>query len=395
MIEVLIMDDSCDKVKELRQTITHILQKDEVNINEAHCIVEGRFLMQEKQYDLLILDMVMPFHEDEEPSRDAGSDYLDEIYSNNTVKTPLQIIGLTEYEQEFSNQQQAFRDKLWYLLFYSQKNKDWRKHFRTKIIQLHQFKQNLEESILYHDKYDIGIICALGEEFEQLLKSFNRCQWTREKHTSLPYVFQTTTIHTHNMKDVRIIAACADKTGVCATSVLATALYTVFQVNTVFMTGISAGFNDGNLENDNIIVAESVNDYAIGKVVDSDTEPGEIKLLREIQQIPASRSLISKVSTFIRENTKKFNAVIAKTVCGPFVMSSQTIMDKLKKDDRKFKALDMEGFALYLAAHTLGKSALWIKAISDFGDKEKNDDHHESSAHASATFLYEFIREMM
>ena len=393
MIEILIMDDSADKVSELRQVITPILKEDEIRIDEARSVVEGREMMQDKQYDLLILDMVMPVHEDDEPARDAGSDYLDEIYYNDSIKSPLQIIGLTEYEEEFNAQQQAFRDKLWHLLFYSQKNKAWRKNLQHKITQLHQFKSSLEESIVHRNKYDIGIICALGEEFDQLLKSFHRCQWLKVSHPSLPFVFETTTIHTRGMNQLRIIAACADKPGVCATSVLATALYTVFDVDTVFMTGISAGFKDKDLESDSIIVAESINDYAIGKVVDDVAENGDWQLLREIQQIPASRSLISKVSAFIRDTQSE--ALIARTVCGPFVMSSQTIMDRLKKEDRKFKALDMEGFALYLAAHTLSKEALWIKAVSDFGDGEKNDDHHQTSASASASFLYEFIREMM
>ena len=39
-------------------------------------------------------------------------------------KKPLQIIGLTEYESEFSRQQQEFKDKLWYLLFYSRTSED-------------------------------------------------------------------------------------------------------------------------------------------------------------------------------------------------------------------------------------------------------------------------------
>lgn len=74
-------------------------------------------------------------------------------------------------------------------------------------------------------------------------------------------------------------------------------------------------------------------------------------------------------------------------------MSSETVMQSLLKDDRKYQALDMEGFALYLAAHTLERKALWIKAISDFG-VGKDDSHHEAAAFKSAKFLCEFIRTM-
>ena len=174
MIDILIMDDSDQKVGELRQVVTTVLPDGEVNIDTAPNIFEGRTLMQARQYDLLVLDMVMPNHVDEEQSHTAGAEYLDEIYQNQSIKTPLQIIGLTEYEKEFTQQQQDFRDKLWHLLFYSHVDTRWRKDLKQKIIQLHQFKHSLEESLNNRDKYDIAIICALNEEFEQLLKAFNR-----------------------------------------------------------------------------------------------------------------------------------------------------------------------------------------------------------------------------
>lgn len=79
MIDILIMDDSDIKVGELQQVVTTILSKGEIHIDVATNINKGRSLMHEKQYDLLILDMVMPYHEDEEPSHTAGADYLDEI----------------------------------------------------------------------------------------------------------------------------------------------------------------------------------------------------------------------------------------------------------------------------------------------------------------------------
>ena len=66
MIDILIMDDSDIKVGELRQVAAAILSKGEIHIDVATNINEGRSLMHEKQYDLLILDMVMPYHEDEE-----------------------------------------------------------------------------------------------------------------------------------------------------------------------------------------------------------------------------------------------------------------------------------------------------------------------------------------
>ena len=43
------------------------------------------------------------------------------------MQKPLQIIGLTEYEAEYNQQQAEFRDRLWYLLLYSQSKLEWKR----------------------------------------------------------------------------------------------------------------------------------------------------------------------------------------------------------------------------------------------------------------------------
>ena len=97
----------------------------------------------------------------------------------------------------------------------------------------------------------------------------------------------------------------------------------------------------------------------------------------------------------LKDEKDNVSACIAKTVCGPFVIASSEVVEKLQEDERKLQALDMEGFALYATAHTLDRKALWIKGVSDFADIKKADNHHKTCCFASGTFLYEFIREML
>ena len=160
MIEILIMDDSSDKIESLKSEIFPIFQNGEIVVEVAHSLVAGRTKMQKKTYDLLILDMVMPEHDGEDANRTAGAEYLNEIYENQSIKVPIQIIGLTEYEEEFSQQQKDFKDKLWYLLFYSRTETYWRKMLKSKILQLGQFKKTMKEAIESKNKYDVAIICA-------------------------------------------------------------------------------------------------------------------------------------------------------------------------------------------------------------------------------------------
>ena len=186
-------------------------------------------------------------------------------------------------------------------------------------------------------------------------------------------------------------------------------MYTVAKVDALFMTGITAGVDDGSINLNDVIIADSVGDYATGKL--EDDKNGDISWLREIHEASASTRLLSAASAVARDQdlcsdinddmlqqhlitgdtNVKFQ--IAKTVCGPFVLASSTIVDILKDSDRKLQAIDMEGFGLYLTAHSLEKQALWIKAVCDFADRNKGDNYHKSCSYASAAFLYQMLRE--
>ncbi len=408
-LDILIIDDKEQKIDNLRKVITSI--SEDINVEESQTIVDAREKMRDYSYDMVILDMVIPELEGEEPSRTGGSDYLTEIYENPDIKRPLQVIGLTEYEEEFNQQKEEFRDRLWYLLFYSQKDIKWKKSLKDKVIQLMGMKRDFIQTLLDRDKYDVGVICALSEEFEQLQKAFYGCTWDDCRLAGLPWLFRTTTVPTASFKDVKVIAACADRPGVCATSILATALYTVARVDAIFMTGITAGVDYDGIRLDDVIIAESVLDYATGRLEEEEDRKGEIKWLREIHQANASNRLLSAATSLARDseicedinhelrekNLKDGRDNVqfrkAKTVCGPFVMASGTLVDVLKNDERKLQALDMEGFGLYLTAHNLEKNALWIKAVCDFADIHKGNAHHKCCSYVSAAFLYQLIRD--
>lgn len=411
MIKILIIDDIQEKVDALTTTLLKLYPEGAISIESAGTIAYGREKLQSSTYDLLILDMVLPELEGDEAQRTAGARFLSEIYQNESIKTPLQIIGLTEYDTEFSELQQEFKNKLWYLLFYSRTSDDWKEQLKTKVFQLGQYKKAVEDEVANRDRFDIGVICALREEFTQMLRAFSRVKWESIQIEGLPYSFRSGILTTRGFRDLKIIAGCTDKAGMCPTSILATTMYTKLGVETIFMTGITAGIKYDDLQLDDIIIAEAIMDYASGKL--KEDERGEIKLLKEVNQIQANRNLISKMADFtsrdeisdeinsdlrdknLRDGRNNIMFKVAKTVCGPYVMAAPKVIEELKKDERKLQALDMEGFGLYLTAHTLDKKALWIKGVSDFADAHKGDGRHKTCSYASAKLLYEFIREMM
>jgi CheY-like chemotaxis protein len=232
-LDILIIDDKEQKIDNLRKVITSI--SEDINVEESQTIVDAREKMRDYSYDMVILDMVIPELEGEEPSHTGGSDYLTEIYENPDIKRPLQVIGLTEYEEEFNQQKEEFRDRLWYLLFYSQKEQRWKKSLKDKVIQLMGMKRDFIQTLLDRDKYDVGVICTLSEEFELMQRAFDGCQWDDCRLPGLPFLFRVTTVPTASFHDLKVIAACVENTDTCATAVMAASLYAVARVDSLFL----------------------------------------------------------------------------------------------------------------------------------------------------------------
>ena len=193
---------------------------------------------------------------------------------------------------------------------------------------------------------------------------------------------------------------------------MASAMYEVFKVKGIFMTGFSAGFPHKDLNYGDIIVSRSVQDYAAGRLILNDAT-GAYELLREVKQMQADDSLVSCASELagnvelmsrlnlkmiksnLLDSVEKINADVYPTVCGPFVVAAEEAMSEIAKSDRKLRALDMEGFGLYTSAHRLKRGCLWIKGVADLGDAEKGDMYHKRGSYASALFLYLLIKEYM
>lgn len=411
MIKILVIDDTEQKISYIKSVIVDNCSISDKNIDVATSINSGRKLLSENDYDLLLLDLVLPLTDGEEPDRDEGPKFIDEIYTNEQINVPNQIIGLTQFDECYFDLKERFEDKVWSLLKYEQSKNDWRIKLQNKIIHLRRSKESILNSIINKDKYDIAIICALQEEFTQFKIAFNKIEWSKINHPQVPFEFYSGIIHTGYGNTLKIISGCVGKPGMSAASILSTSMFNLFKVDYLFMTGFCAGFKSEDVSFGDIVIAESIQDYSAGKLKDDET--GNFKLLKELQQIPASYELTSKINTFLSEedNLAKVNtslrkvnllngrdnitALLAPTVCGPFVVTSETLMDKLKADSRKLKSLDMEGFGLYLTSHILNKKCLWIKSIADFANSSKGDEYHKMCSYASAAFLYNFIKETL
>ncbi len=409
MINILIMDDSVEKITRIRKVLVDRCFVDAEDIDEAHSVNSGRSKLSSNFYDLLVLDLVLPVADGEEIEPGKSEKFIDELHRISRLKKPIYVIGLSQYEERVEANMSHFEDKLWKLIHYNLKKDDWEQLLQNAVESILSTKEQLSKTIEGKNKYDIGIICALSEEFEQMKVAFDR-EWKKITIPNISIDFFAAEIRTEVGHTIKVIAARNCMAGMQAASVMASMVFALFDVKTIFMTGICAGIRKD--ENDDIaygdlFIAESEYDYGSGKLKRNGTDT---VLVPEPKQMACNYDLISKVNTFIEDRhperrlgsvlENKGYSLIGKNpsihinpgACGSYVVADGGFAAYLLKSNRKLRGLEMEGYGLYLAAHMLERSALMIKGICDFADSSKGDIYHDLCSYSSAWFLSEFIK---
>lgn len=417
MIKILVMDDSEKKIDIVKKVLIEGCGVKESNITVAMSVSSGRNAVRKTYFDIVLLDLVLPLFDNDEPVENGGLSFIKQIRSAGaSIKVPTQIIGLTEKDDAYKKEKEEFQSLLFNVIHCKQGDNEWIQQIQQAVNFTARNKEAITNSLFESRSYDIGIICALQKEFRQMIEAFGgEEKWEDvELAEDIPFLFKSTVITTEE-NELKIIAVTPGRPGVIPTSVVTTIMYTIFHVKTVFMTGFSAGFPSEKLKLGDILIASSIQDYASGKLNDHD---GTIKLLKEIHQVEAPTSLTLKMQELIdddetqpnlmskikKQNLQQhqrdnYQLLMAATCCGPFVVTSQEAVNGLKELDRKLEGLDMEGYGLYLTSKILSKDyhkgAMWIKGVGDFADPQKADNYHDTCSFGSAALLYRFLKEKM
>jgi nucleoside phosphorylase/CheY-like chemotaxis protein len=408
MIRVLILDDSPEKTSIIRRFLSEECNIDNGLIDERQTIKDGRKILYENEYDLLLLDLVMPRDLESEATAEESIKFLDEIYFNSEIHIPVHIIGFSQYDELIQIHNESFEDKLWHLINFSFTNNGWKDKLKSKICHLISVKNRFRESIETKYTFDIGIINALESPELKAVLDLN-CNWRTFRVENDPIVYHEGSIGTINGNAYRIIACSINKMGMQATASVASLIISKFKVKFLFMTGICAGVKERSVNFGDVIIAESLMDFGSGKMVENAN--GDFLFKPEPHQFPTNQNLIAKVNNFIRNNEEllkiqsSFQGTPSKTILqakigpvasGAYVVASKTVMTTITEPNRKLIAVDMEGFGLYLACHYLSETKpLFIKSVCDFGDESKDDSHQNYAAFTSARFLYSFLLNEM
>ncbi|MFV7790910.1 hypothetical protein ACNO6Z_08615 [Aliarcobacter lanthieri] len=109
MINILIVDDNKNRLNKLKNKILELDNSKFCIIDESTCSNEAEELLKLKQYDLIILDVVLPKKNKDIASPKVGLHLLRKINKSvNGIFLPRKIIGITGYIDDISDFKEDF-----------------------------------------------------------------------------------------------------------------------------------------------------------------------------------------------------------------------------------------------------------------------------------------------
>ena len=407
-LKILIVDDERIKIGKIREALQQTGKIDVEDMEDCMTVDDAIRKIRNCRYDLIILDVLLPYKIDQEVSSAGGTAVLKCITTMDQAKKPLCIIGLTGYEESLNQCESVFADAACLLIKYQGDSDEWRKKLKRKVIWLYEAKKELEaekermaEQANMGYQYDIAIITAAEVEFQAVLAL--DLDWKEESVPGDPQLYYTAEA-TENGKKKRLLLARQKYMGMPAASALVTRILAAFRPKCVCMVGITGG-KKGEVRIGDLIVADESWDYGSGKWKESD---GNLLFLPEPHYIslpPAHHAFFTR--DFSRElweirNQWNKTAAVEKSLDirlhlgalasgAAVIQNDQILRQYIEPHQRKVLGIDMETYGVYYACENAPQPApryLSIKSVSDYVDADKNDKDQKYCAYVSARFLY-------
>lgn len=392
MTSILVVDDNVTKLSAYKSVFSELKIPDE-QITYAKSQISAKRELLGTQFDILLLDLALPLRDDSNPVQNGGIDLLYEIADDRTtLKMPKNIFAISEYDEALNNLQSDV-DKFYFTAIkYDATSDIWKSRLKSYVGQI--IRTHNEQSTTYD--YDAAIICALRTpELDEVLKL--PFQW--EAHAVLG---DSTDYYVGTYQDKRLVCAAAYEMGMPAASILATKIAFRFRPNYLIMTGIAAGVDRERLCFGDIMVADPCFDYGNGKRVFEDgnskfkPDYRQVRLndraCQVIRRINSHPDLLQQIKDSCPYNKpdKPIQIHVGPFASGAAVLADPTAVSDIVEHNRKLLGFDMEAYGVILSGNLACNPKpipIVLKAVSDFGDVEKNDDYQQYASYTSARIL--------
>jgi nucleoside phosphorylase/CheY-like chemotaxis protein len=390
-MKILVVDDSIQKVKKLLEVLLDSgVSRDAIFVVQT--AMQARDRVRAETFDLVILDLLLPLREENEPSIQTSLSLLNDISERDDYLKPRRIVGFTAFDEMAMTANPLFNEMLWVVVVYSENSEAWKDSFRSTARYLLE-QASHSEPLKYLT--DVCIVAALPSPE---LEAIHRLPWEWQVPTPMDdSTFVRKGRFASGGRDHEVISASATRMGSVSAALLCAKLITEFRPRFLVMSGICAGVR-GKTGIGDVILFEPAWEWPSGKLVSDDSgsylEPAP-------HQIGVTEFLTARVEELGRDHvflastraqwpkppTNALRVIVAPGASGSAVVADSATVESIQEQHRKLTALDMEAYGVYAAARATCSpkpTAFAMKAVCDFADEKKTDDWQAYAAYTSA-----------
>ncbi|WP_170411330.1 phosphorylase family protein [Ruegeria atlantica] len=380
-MKVLIVEDNPEKLASVQQEVSSRFSDFATTIDAADCLSEASKLIYERTYDLIILDLMLPFRHGDTPT-DVSEEVLDLVKgSSNNQST--NAIALTGFDDLVDTRIRSFAEAGIGLVLFDEERQQWK---QTLALEL--------EKVKAVPAIDFLFVCALEKE-RQALKHSGATLGAPINYRGLDCI----SVEIGKLRGVCVRTA---RMGLVEAAICTAKSIDYFNPSVVAMPGICAGFDD-ETKLGALIASDICWEYQTGKW----TDEGFKMEAYGVNMSPEARSEIATIlaedPTGSRYKDGLFNDEVssstiqlAPSTSGSAVVSSAEAMERIGTQHRKVAGLDMEMFSVYQAASSSQRKPVFFgaKTVVDLGDAQKNNHLQTPGSVLSARFVVDVTKRL-
>lgn len=403
MTRILIVDDKPERYAPLVEGLVAAQALDEGSVIVEKCIRDAINRLREWQFDVLVVDMLLPETPWTVPIPDGGARLLMHLREDPELKTPRYIIGVTAALEDDLEVKQVFDTQPWLLIRTSGGGNAWVERLATFIKHALQIERS-QDALGY--QFDVCFLSALRTpEFDALLDT---SIYLGEPEPVDHSLFGRVGSIESQGKQLRVVASHCLRMGSTESALVSAKLISKFRPKLLILLGICAGYED-KVDYGDVIVADPSWDYTSAKVTVDPTgarttaySPDFIgidtDLKSRIEVLSDDKGFFSALHAAWKGDKPRGIPALRVAPCatGPAVIADAAVLEDIRRHQhRNTLALEMEAYGVYSAVRIASRPrplCLSMKAVCDFATFLKDDKYQRYAAYTSASTAVEFVR---
>jgi adenosylhomocysteine nucleosidase len=392
-VRILVVDDDENKARDINNTLLSSRPEgQEFSVTIAHSLANAIRLLNQNTFDLIVIDLMLPYVEGGPADSRAGLELLRQLRTESGPNKETSVVGISAFPEEIASSRPTF-DELGVVIAAFDDKGTWNRTL-LRLLEGVTSRRGL------HPRLSFVVICALEEERMAFVHT------TFEKMSEA--IVSGLNVHYVRLAETpNVIGAVVrlSQMGLVAATFETTTALSVFRTDILGMSGICAGVA-GQVNLGQLVVAAPAWEYQSGKWAKNAFEiaPMQVPLPSRtrsaIDQVIGDDSFVHYVEAGIRpEDTRpsrQSKAVLAPVATGSAVIADAGRMAHIQQQHRKLAAVDMETFGLYFSAHEAAIQHFFsVKCVVDLADVAKGDDLHRYGCVVSARATERILHKLL